>query len=98
MILKLSNDEFNFEPLLRASDRLLFETEGVSKWFRQQQVQIFDDVHLFLAGFFVTCTKHNFSTFVSNLNTLMIHYGILINHARLQYCFSAILTLFLRSS
>lgn len=72
MILNLSNDDFNFKPLLQATEKLLFETEGVSKWFRQQQVQIFDDIHLFLAGFFITCTKHNFSDFVSNLSMLMI--------------------------
>lgn len=71
-ILQYSNDDFNFEPLLSDTDKLLFETEDVFLWLKRESVSAFDDIHLFLAGFFAACTKRNFCDFVSNLNTFMI--------------------------
>ena len=71
LILKLSNDQYDFEPLLLATEELVFSNQEVYAWSATQLTQSFNDIYVFLAAFSVICRQHDFCDFVDNLTILM---------------------------
>ena len=71
LILKLSNDQYDFQPLLRATEQLVFSSHQVRPWSAKLLTQTFDDIHVFLAAFSVICHQHDFYDFFDNLTILM---------------------------
>lgn len=90
MILKHSNGDFDFEPLMAATEDLLFKNEDLIDWISQQMVQSFDEIHATLAALFYVCHQKNFKEFANNLNLFLTLQGIDLNPARLQFYMSGI--------
>lgn len=71
LLLKHSNGEFDFEPLILATEQLMFSTDTVSQWIMQQLVQNFDELHVTTAALFHVCHEKNFRDFCGNLSVFM---------------------------
>lgn len=71
MILKFSNSDFDFEPLMTATEHLLFKNSQLRDWVFKHHVQNFDDIHLTLAALFYVCHEKGFDEFANNLNIFM---------------------------
>lgn len=84
MVLSLSNDHYNFEPIIQATLHVLFESKSLSNWAVCHILRHFDETHLFFAVFFHVCYNYQASEIVSSLSTFMVAKGIKINHQRLK--------------
>ena len=84
MILKHSNEDFNFRPLLFKTEELLFCNKSVNEWVLHQLVSRFDNIYLIFAAFIIVCCQNEFKDFVSELNLLLIKSDILIDFPKLD--------------
>ena len=55
MILKHSNEEFDFRPLINKTEQFLFANKLVNDYVVQEIVSRFDEVYIVFAGLFVVC-------------------------------------------
>lgn len=55
MILKHSNEEFDFGPLISKTEQFLFANKQVNDYVVQELVSRFDEVYIVFAGLFVVC-------------------------------------------
>lgn len=76
MIVTYSNNDFDFQPLMIATNKFLFKHDHLKDWFVEQFVQNFDEVHTVLAAFFYVCHQQGFEQFATNLNIFLSYQGI----------------------
>ena len=93
MVLRLSNDDYNFEPLLYHTEKLIFENEQVSNWLLKELVAHFDDVHIVMAAYFQVCNNFKFSDYLHTLKEHMHQLSICINWNKINFYIGSIQSL-----
>jgi len=69
MILAYSNGDIDFEPLVKATEELMFTTDDIIRgWIIQHFVQNLDEIHLTLAAFYHVCRQKDFAQFSNSLS------------------------------
>ena len=71
MILKYSNEDFDFGPLLSETEQLLFCNKELNEFVVQQFTARFDEIHIVMAAFFIVCYKNELSDFVGDLSEFL---------------------------
>jgi len=90
MILKHSNEDFDFGPLINKTERFLFANKPVNDFVIQEIVSRFDEVYVVMGALFIVCLQHNLQDFMSDLNLFLDYSGINLDRKKIGYIINCI--------
>ena len=71
MILKYSNEDFDFGPLMSETEQLLFCDKQLNDFNVHQFTTRFDEIHIVMSAFLIVCYKNELSDYVNDLNEFL---------------------------
>ena len=84
MILKYSNDAFDFEPLVDKTEELLFENRALKDYILQKLASGFDEIYVIMAALFAVCRQNSLDEFVNDLNLFLSYAGIQLDISKID--------------